>query len=40
VQVVQQLVLLTGYGPTTGISPQSLQALQQLTTRLPHLLSK
>jgi hypothetical protein len=36
----QHLVLLTNTGATTGLTPDSLQAVQQLFGRLPHLLSK
>ncbi|MDF7809907.1 hypothetical protein [Hymenobacter sp. YC55] len=39
VQAVQQLVLLTNTGATTGMLPTSQQALQQLLTRLPNLLT-
>jgi hypothetical protein len=40
VKSVQQLVLLTNYGPTTGILPASQQQLQGLLDRLPNLLTK
>lgn len=39
VQALQQLVLLTNAGATTGLLPTSQQALQQLLTRLPNLLT-
>lgn len=40
VQAVQQLVLLTNSGATTGILPSSQQQLTSLLNRLPHLLSE
>jgi hypothetical protein len=40
VKQIQQLQLLSNYGATTGTAPTSLQALQQLAGRLPHLLTK
>jgi hypothetical protein len=35
--LIGELVLLTNQGPTVGLAPNSLQAVQQLFARLPNL---